>query len=124
MRIALAFATLLVAWVAAPVFAEDGRVSQSTLAAMGLGGMEQLSDAQGKQVRGEGLMFLYSSSTARIGTNPGSTDTAVFQGAPIGWQLETGAAADTITSITILGVNIGAIATSQTSAGYARGRAW
>ncbi|MGE0373952.1 MAG: hypothetical protein AB7I48_04745 [Planctomycetaceae bacterium] len=36
----------------APALAEDGRVPQSTLSAVGLAGMHVLSDAQGLQVRG------------------------------------------------------------------------
>ena len=38
--------------VAAPALAEDGRVSQSDLASLGLAGMEVVSDDAGMQVRG------------------------------------------------------------------------
>ncbi len=35
-----------------PAFAGDGNVPEATLAALGLGGMQQASDAEGMQVRG------------------------------------------------------------------------
>jgi len=38
--------------VAAPALADDGKVSQSQLASLGLGGMEVVSDDAGMQVRG------------------------------------------------------------------------
>ena len=47
----------------APAMAEDGRVSQATLSALGLGQMEVLSDADGMQVRG------MSSSAMTMGTS-------------------------------------------------------
>ena len=52
MRYAFSLAAILAALVAAPVLAGDGHVPQSTLDAIGLAGMETLSDAEGMQVRG------------------------------------------------------------------------
>jgi len=49
MRYAFALVAVL---MAAPVLAGDGHVPQSTLNAIGLAGMETLSDAEGMQVRG------------------------------------------------------------------------
>ncbi len=49
MRYAFALVAVL---MAAPVFAGEGHVPQSTLDAIGLAGMETLSDAEGMQVRG------------------------------------------------------------------------
>jgi hypothetical protein len=49
MRYALALVAVL---MAAPVFAGEGHVPQSTLDSIGLAGMETLSDADGMQVRG------------------------------------------------------------------------
>ena len=37
---------------AIPAFAADGNVPEATLSALGLGGMQQVSDAEGMQVRG------------------------------------------------------------------------
>lgn len=62
MRIA-AVLGLFVAFVAAPVLAEDGNVSQDTLKALGLGEPEVLSDAQGMEIRG------MSSSAAAFGAS-------------------------------------------------------
>jgi hypothetical protein len=107
---------------AATALAEDGRVPKSTLSQMGLEGMEQLSDTQGAQVRGEGLMFLRSFASVKIGANPAATDLAVFQGSNA-WQLETGAELNNTTSLTIEGLSI-VFMQSQTAGGFARGRAW
>ena len=51
MKKTLAIVALLV-FVAAPAYAEDGRVSRSALASLGLGGMEVVSDDVGMEVRG------------------------------------------------------------------------
>jgi hypothetical protein len=51
MRNALPFA-LAAILVAAPALATDRQVPDSTLAAVGLSGLEAMSDAQGNQVRG------------------------------------------------------------------------
>ena len=48
--LAVMFTALLLA--ASPVFAGDGSVSQATLSALGLGGMQTISDQEGMQVRG------------------------------------------------------------------------
>ena len=65
---------VVLAFMAAPAFAQDGNVSQDALASLGLGGMELISDAQGMEIRGmsanaqsTGLslfgMFLYDPNT-------------------------------------------------------------
>jgi hypothetical protein len=69
MKNALVFAALLAAFVAVPAFAEEGRVAQSSLAAMGLGDMQVMSDAQGAQIRGQGFAFAASVSASAL---PGS----------------------------------------------------
>ena len=43
---------VVLALVASPAFAQDGSVSQDTLAALGLGDMQVMSDEQGMKVRG------------------------------------------------------------------------
>jgi hypothetical protein len=42
---------------AAPVFAADAHVSRESLAKMGLGGMQAISDVQGKELRGTPLYY-------------------------------------------------------------------
>ena len=51
MKNALAIVVFL-ALVAAPAFAADGNVSHATLASLGLGDLQTMSDSQGMQVRG------------------------------------------------------------------------
>ena len=58
MKVALATAVLVVL-VAVPALAGDGNVPQSTLASLGLGGMQKMSDDDGMQVRGN---FTFASS--------------------------------------------------------------
>jgi hypothetical protein len=57
---------VLVALVAAPAVADDGRVSQPALRAVGLGGMQVVSDAQGMQVRGRQSAFVAVRGTSLI----------------------------------------------------------
>ena len=52
-----------VALVASSAQAEDGKVSQDTLASFGLGGMQTMSDSEGKAVRGK-FAFAYGGSSA------------------------------------------------------------
>jgi hypothetical protein len=52
MKNAIAGLCVLFVTAAAPVFAEDGQVADSTLSALGLGGMQTISDAEGMHVRG------------------------------------------------------------------------
>jgi hypothetical protein len=54
MRLALSLATLLTMFSATTLSANDGRLSQTTLAALGLSDMQPLTDAEGAQVRGSG----------------------------------------------------------------------
>ena len=56
MRPALALA-LVAVLCAAPALAGDGNVSQATLSTLGLGGMQEISDAEGMQVRGMASSF-------------------------------------------------------------------
>ncbi len=58
----------IVAICAAPVFAADqGNVSQSSLAKMGLAKMSVMSDQQGNAVRGMGYSYAYGYSTVNLG---------------------------------------------------------
>ncbi len=58
--------TLLVVIVTSPAaLAGDGNVPPSTLAALGLGGMDQVSDAEGMHVRGK-LVFASARGTSLI----------------------------------------------------------
>ncbi len=63
MKNAIAGIALLLVVGATPVFAEDGQVADSTLAAIGLGDMQVVSDAEGMNVRG------MSSSAMSMGTS-------------------------------------------------------
>jgi hypothetical protein len=56
----------LVALGAAPVLAGDTYVPRSTLAAMGLSGLQPLSDAQGLSIRGMGSSRVFGASIAQI----------------------------------------------------------
>jgi opacity protein-like surface antigen len=59
----------VVALFAAPAFAGDGNVPQGTLSALGLGGMQVVSDAQGEQVRGRHFRGRYSWTGTVKGTS-------------------------------------------------------
>ena len=50
----VAIASALVVWSAATALAGDAAVSPSTLDSMGLGSMQQMSDSDGRTVRGKG----------------------------------------------------------------------
>jgi hypothetical protein len=52
MRYALSIIVILSLMGTAPALADDGHVSPNTLSALGLGGMEVVSDAEAMQVRG------------------------------------------------------------------------
>ncbi len=66
MKYTLAIAALLVAAAAGNAFAEEGRVSQSQLAELGLPGMTAMSDAQGAEIRGQGFAFTSSTSASAL----------------------------------------------------------
>jgi hypothetical protein len=68
----MVFAVVCLALVASVASAAPGQVSDSTLAAFGLGGMQQMSDVQGTQVRGMGFAIVSGSSQA---TAPGTVTT-------------------------------------------------
>ena len=48
-----ALVAVLAVVIAAPALAEDGNISQTTLSSLGLGDLQQMSDAEGTQVRGK-----------------------------------------------------------------------
>jgi hypothetical protein len=53
MKTLLTMAAVLAALAVVPAAADDGRVPQATLRALGLGGMQVVSDREGMQVRGQ-----------------------------------------------------------------------
>ena len=65
MRSALALVVVLVLF-ATPAFAADGQVPQGTLASLGLGDMQTVSDAEGTQVRGKFSWFGMVKGTSLI----------------------------------------------------------
>lgn len=66
MKYALAVAAVMVAMVSSSVFAGEGRVSQAQLASLGLSGLEVMSDAQGREIRGQGFAFAASVSGSAL----------------------------------------------------------
>jgi hypothetical protein len=66
-------ALALAVMMSASAFAENGAVSSTTLDAMGLGGMQVMSDQEAMAVRGRGFVSAYgdSSSSINIGINFG-----------------------------------------------------
>ena len=66
MKALLMLVAVLVALVAAPAVADDGQVSQASLRAVGLGGMQVVSDAYGSQVRGRTSGFVAVRGTSLI----------------------------------------------------------
>ena len=78
MKYTLAIAALMVAMVGGSAFAEEGRVAQDQLARLGLGGIEVMSDAQGREIRGQGFAFAASvSASALPGTATSNTALAL-----------------------------------------------
>jgi hypothetical protein len=55
MKALLTFAAV-VCFTAMPAFSADGQVSQSSLTRLGLGGLTPISDTEGLEIRGQGLM--------------------------------------------------------------------
>jgi hypothetical protein len=66
MKALLMLVAVLVALVAAPAVADDGQVSQASLRAVGLGGMQVVSDAYGTQVRGRSSAFVAVKGTSLV----------------------------------------------------------
>jgi hypothetical protein len=66
MKAFLMLFAVLVASVAIPAVADDGQVPQPTLRALGLGGMQVATDAQGAQVRGRSSAFVSVKGTSLI----------------------------------------------------------
>jgi len=81
MKMSLVVGAVLVALVAVPVLAGDGKVPQSVLQSLGLSGLQEMSDSDGMQVRGmsaEAFAFGASSLFAQLSdpSNPGNFVTA------------------------------------------------
>lgn len=68
MKYVMCVMALVAGLCAAPAMAENGNVSQGTLAAMGLGDLAPMSDAQGQDVKGK-FAFAASISASAV---PGS----------------------------------------------------
>jgi len=62
-------ALALAVMMSASAFAENGAVSSTTLDAMGLGGMQVMSDQEAMAVRGRGFVSTYGNSSSSIGIN-------------------------------------------------------
>jgi hypothetical protein len=58
---------VLVALFATPLLADEGQVPQATLQALGLRGMQTMTDAEGKQVRGKVTFLSFSSTSLLVG---------------------------------------------------------
>jgi hypothetical protein len=71
MKTLLSIASVLVL-SAAPAMAGEGRVSNQSLAKMGLSGMQTMSDAQGMQIRGTSIAVVAGISYAHISGEGGS----------------------------------------------------
>jgi hypothetical protein len=70
MKYALAAAAMMAAMVGGSTFAEEGRVAKDQLASLGLGGLQVISDAEGREIRGQGFAFASSiASSALPGTS-------------------------------------------------------
>jgi hypothetical protein len=64
MKNVLVVLSVLLVFVAVPAFADD--VPDATLSALGLGGMQSVSDAEGAQVRGQASSFGLVTGTSLI----------------------------------------------------------
>jgi hypothetical protein len=64
MKNILVILSVLLVFVAVPVMAED--VPDATLSALGLGGMQSVSDAEGMHVRGQASSFGFVTGTSLI----------------------------------------------------------
>jgi hypothetical protein len=58
--------------------AAPGQVSDTTLAAFGLGGMQQMTDAQGTDIRGMGCIIVKANAFAVSGRSVGASSISVF----------------------------------------------
>jgi len=89
-------AVALVAFCPALASAEDGQPSQATLQAMGLSGMQVMSDAEAMSVRGQGFTFAGGLSWAFVGSGfPNAADINVSFGIGKYWSSQTnGSSAD------------------------------
>jgi hypothetical protein len=66
MKCASLMACVVLALGAVPAFAEEGAVSESSLRALGLGGMQAVSDEAGMEVRGRSSAFGIVKGTSLI----------------------------------------------------------
>jgi len=62
-------ALALAVMMSASAFAENGAVSDATMKAMGLSGMQVMSDQEAMAVRGRGFVSTYGNSYSSIGIN-------------------------------------------------------
>lgn len=76
MKYVLTLAAALVASVAGSTFAGEGQVSEAQLAALGVPGIQVMSDAQGGEVRGQGFAFATSTSVANLPGTSSDPNTA------------------------------------------------
>jgi hypothetical protein len=77
MKIVLGIASVIALSVA-PVLAGEGRVSDQSLANMGLAGMQTMTDAQGTHVRGLAIAVVGGFSSAGIGGVGGAAGSTNF----------------------------------------------
>jgi hypothetical protein len=77
MKILLGIASVI-AFSVAPALAGEGRVSDQSLAKMGLSGMKAMSDAQGMHVRGLSIAVVGGISTATIHGSGGTATSTNF----------------------------------------------
>lgn len=92
-----------VALLACPAWAGDGKVSKSVLDSLGLGGMQEMSDTDGMQVRGmsaEAFAFGASSLFAQLSdpNNPGNFITATDVNGGRGSDENAGLSSDALAS--------------------------
>ena len=91
---------MLVLLCASSVLAADGNVPASTLAALGLGGIERVSDAEGMQVRGQATGFVSVRGTSVIFgqlLDPATNSVAMFSSVSTAQGSISGATPLTIT---------------------------
>ncbi len=93
---------VFLAFVAVPAFAGDGQVPQATLRALGLGGIQVASDAEGMQVRGLSSSAASSGMTAfsMAVVDPLTASTFLFAGANFSRATEENAGLNTTSNAT------------------------
>jgi hypothetical protein len=101
MKMSLVVGAILMALVAVPALAGDGKVPQSVLQSLGLSGLQEMSDSDGMQVRGmsaEAFAFGASSLFAQLSdpSNPGNFVTATDINGGRGSDENAGLSADAL----------------------------